>query len=114
MAERALYDGDQVTLFWGGMAHRCRVYESHQRCGMCGGLTVTLARLGDVATTLHQGNGAHHDTGRAGSRSTDPAPQRHRYGEFDSRPHDQRMGIRSILNGTCEAFSPRRWRPRHP
>ena len=27
MAERALYDGDQVTLFWGGMAHRCRVYE---------------------------------------------------------------------------------------
>ena len=114
MAEIALYDGDQVTLFWGGMAHRCRVYQSHQRCGMCGGMTIQLDRLGYVAITLHQGNGAHHDAGRTGSRGTDPAPQRHRYGESDSRPHNQRMGIRRTRDGTCEADGPRRWRSGHP
>lgn len=42
MAEIALYEGDQVTLCWGGMAHRCRVYQSHKRCGMCGGITIHL------------------------------------------------------------------------
>ena len=42
MAEIALYAGDQVTLFWGGMAHRYRVYQSQKRCGMCGGMTIQL------------------------------------------------------------------------
>jgi hypothetical protein len=48
MAEIALYEGDQVTLFWGGMAHRCRVYPSQKRCGMCGGLTIQLGGTGVI------------------------------------------------------------------
>jgi hypothetical protein len=52
MAEIALYEGDEVTLFWGGMAHRCRVYPSHQRCGMCGGMTIHLEPGWDTWTLL--------------------------------------------------------------
>src|SRR5262249_12535286 len=50
-----------------------------------------------MAITLHQGKGPHHDTGKPGSRGTDPAPQCHWPGEFNSRPHHQRMGIRSKM-----------------
>jgi hypothetical protein len=51
MAEIALYEGDQVTLCW-EVVHRCRVYQSHKRCGMCGGMTLQLDPGWDTWTLL--------------------------------------------------------------
>ena len=52
MADIPLYEADAVVLHWGGLSWQCRVYQSTERCVMCGGATVRIDPPWDTWTLL--------------------------------------------------------------